>query len=104
MSSILVVTWDAGGNVAPALGIAVELRARGHEVLALWATDQPQLAQVSSSWHAIQSAHCARRDGQPTNYVTLRKLYSALITVAPTLGAHISLAATIAPVSALRRP
>ena len=32
MSSILVVTWDAGGNVAPALGIAAELHARGHRV------------------------------------------------------------------------
>lgn len=35
MSTILVATWDAGGNVAPALGIAVELRDRGHDVLVL---------------------------------------------------------------------
>jgi predicted RNA polymerase sigma factor len=44
---------------------------------------------------AIQSAHCARRDGQPTDYVALRKLYVALIAIAPTLGAHVSLAAVI---------
>ena len=32
MSSILFVTWDGGGNLPPALGIATELRQRGHEV------------------------------------------------------------------------
>jgi len=32
MSEILVVTWDGGGNVPPALGIAAELRGRGHRV------------------------------------------------------------------------
>lgn len=32
MSDILFVTWDGGGNVPPALGIARELRARGHSV------------------------------------------------------------------------
>jgi UDP:flavonoid glycosyltransferase YjiC (YdhE family) len=32
MSEILVVTWDGGGNVPPALGIGAELRARGHHV------------------------------------------------------------------------
>jgi UDP:flavonoid glycosyltransferase YjiC (YdhE family) len=32
MASILFVTWDGGGNVAPALGIAAELRDRGERV------------------------------------------------------------------------
>ena len=32
MSEILFVTWDGGGNVPPATGIAVELTARGHAV------------------------------------------------------------------------
>ena len=32
MAEILFVTWDGGGNVPPALGIARELRARGHTV------------------------------------------------------------------------
>ncbi len=32
MSTILFVTWDGGGNVPPALGIAAELRRRGHDV------------------------------------------------------------------------
>ena len=32
MSDILFVTWDGGGNVPPAAGIARELQARGHTV------------------------------------------------------------------------
>ena len=32
MSHVLFVTWDGGGNVPPALGIAGELRDRGHRV------------------------------------------------------------------------
>ena len=44
---------------------------------------------------AIQSAHCARRDGLPTDYATLCKLYTALVAIAPTLGARVSLAAVI---------
>lgn len=32
MSNFLFVTWDGGGNVPPTLGIAAELRQRGHRV------------------------------------------------------------------------
>jgi UDP:flavonoid glycosyltransferase YjiC (YdhE family) len=32
MSEFVFVTWDGGGNVPPALGIAAELQARGHHV------------------------------------------------------------------------
>jgi UDP:flavonoid glycosyltransferase YjiC (YdhE family) len=32
MASILFVTWDGGGNLPPALGIAAELKRRGHSV------------------------------------------------------------------------
>ncbi|MEV6815760.1 nucleotide disphospho-sugar-binding domain-containing protein [Micromonospora sp. NPDC051296] len=35
MTSFLFVTWDGGGNVPPALGIAAELRRRGHTVRVL---------------------------------------------------------------------
>jgi UDP:flavonoid glycosyltransferase YjiC (YdhE family) len=35
MAEILFVTWDGGGNVPPALGIATELTARGHAVRVL---------------------------------------------------------------------
>ncbi len=32
MSRVVIVTWDGGGNVPPAVCIGVELRERGHEV------------------------------------------------------------------------
>ena len=32
MSNVLFITWDGGGNVPPALGIAAELQLRGHRV------------------------------------------------------------------------
>ncbi len=32
MAEILFVTWDGGGNVPPAVGIATELKRRGHVV------------------------------------------------------------------------
>ena len=32
MSNVLFITWDGGGNVPPALGIAAELQQRGHRV------------------------------------------------------------------------
>jgi len=45
MAEILIVTWDGGGNVPPALGIAAELKSRGHAVRVLGhATQQPSLA------------------------------------------------------------
>ena len=47
---------------------------------------------------AIQSVHCARRDGGPTDYAALKKLYAALIRIAPTLGARVSYAATVGEV------
>lgn len=33
MSRFLFLTWDGGGNQSPAIGIAQELRGRGHEVV-----------------------------------------------------------------------
>ncbi|WP_300010541.1 nucleotide disphospho-sugar-binding domain-containing protein [Pseudonocardia sp.] len=35
MAGILIVTWDGGGNVPPALGIGAELSGRGHRVRVL---------------------------------------------------------------------
>ena len=45
MNNILFVTWDGGGNVPPALGIAAELQERGHRVRVMGHTAQD--AQVS---------------------------------------------------------
>ena len=44
---------------------------------------------------AIQSVHCARAASDVTDWVTLRKLYEALISIAPSLGARVSLSAVI---------
>jgi RNA polymerase sigma-70 factor (ECF subfamily) len=44
---------------------------------------------------AIQSVHCARAATGVTEWAALRTLYSALVQGAPTLGAHVALAATI---------
>ncbi|TXN29524.1 RNA polymerase subunit sigma-70 [Lacisediminihabitans profunda] len=45
---------------------------------------------------AIQSAHCARAATGATDWPTLRSLHAALLRVAPTLGATVSLAAVTA--------
>jgi UDP:flavonoid glycosyltransferase YjiC (YdhE family) len=45
MSKILVVTWDGGGNVPPALGIAAELNTRGHEICVMGNPAQAQQVQ-----------------------------------------------------------
>jgi len=47
---------------------------------------------------AIQSVHCDRAVSGTTDWVALRALYEGLIRVAPTLGALVSLAATIAEI------
>jgi predicted RNA polymerase sigma factor len=47
---------------------------------------------------AIQSAHCSRAVTRTTDWAALRSLYEALVSLAPTLGAQVSLAAVIARV------
>jgi RNA polymerase sigma-70 factor (ECF subfamily) len=44
---------------------------------------------------AIQSTHCARAVTGTVDWRALRKLYAALVSIAPTLGARVALAATI---------
>lgn len=44
---------------------------------------------------AIQSVHCARADTGVTDWSALRKLYDALVRVAPTLGARVARAAAL---------
>jgi RNA polymerase sigma-70 factor (ECF subfamily) len=45
---------------------------------------------------AIQAVHCARARTGTTDWAALRTLYAALVTVAPTLGARVALATTVA--------
>lgn len=44
---------------------------------------------------SIQSVHCARATSGVTDWEALRKLYAALVSVAPTLGARVAFSATI---------
>lgn len=44
---------------------------------------------------AIQSVHCARAASGITDWAALRKLYEALVAVAPSLGSRVSLAAVV---------
>ncbi len=52
---------------------------------------------------AIQSVHCARAASGVTDWVTLRKLYEALVAVAPSLGSRVSLAAVIGQLDGAER-
>ncbi len=47
MTSSLIVTWDGGGNVPPALGIAAELHRRGHAVRLLGHPHQRQAVEAA---------------------------------------------------------
>ncbi len=47
MDSVLFVTWDGGGNVPPALGIAAELSRRGHAVRVLGHPQQRQAIEAA---------------------------------------------------------
>ena len=51
---------------------------------------------------AIQSVHCARVVSGVTDWVVLRRLYSTLLEIAPSLGARVSLAAVVARVEGPR--
>lgn len=47
MARILFVTWDGGGNVPPAVGIADEMRQRGHEVTFLGHAQQRKHFEIA---------------------------------------------------------
>lgn len=58
MAEILFVTWDGGGNVPPALGIAAELQQRGHGVRFLG--HPVQRKTISAAGFAFESFATAR--------------------------------------------
>jgi len=57
-----------------------------------YAIGRPGRFQIEA---AIQSVHCARATTGTTDWAVLLTLYEALVHIAPTLGAQVSLAATI---------
>jgi UDP:flavonoid glycosyltransferase YjiC (YdhE family) len=57
MASILFVTWDGGGNLPPALGVAAELAARGHDVRMLGHRSQQEaISRAGLSFKAFPTA------------------------------------------------
>lgn len=71
MSNLLFVTWDGGGNVPPALGIAAELQQRGHLVRVMG--HPGQRAQVEAMGLNFTAFHTARPftpidDSTPIDY------------------------------------
>lgn len=71
----------------------VELMARG-QVLLMHAQALGRVGRFQLE-AAIQSVHCARATSGTTDWKALRTLYAALVSMAPTLGAHVALAATV---------
>ncbi len=72
MSNVLFVTWDGGGNVPPALGIAAELQQRGHRVRVMG--HPVQRAQVTGLGLDFTAFHTARPftatdNSTPVDYV-----------------------------------
>jgi UDP:flavonoid glycosyltransferase YjiC (YdhE family) len=59
MSEVLVVTWDGGGNVQPAVGIAAELKRRGHSVR--FAGHPRQAESLTEAGFEVAPAREARR-------------------------------------------
>ena len=58
MAELVFVTWDGGGNLPPALGIAGELTRRGHKVRFLG--HQRQRSSVSGAGFEFESYRHAR--------------------------------------------
>ncbi|MEE2034532.1 glycosyltransferase [Rhodococcus chondri] len=76
MARILFVTWDGGGNVPPALGIATELRNRGHRVRFLGHCQQRQ--QIESRGFPFTSFRHARPWQSTTAHPGIIGLYAYL--------------------------
>jgi UDP:flavonoid glycosyltransferase YjiC (YdhE family) len=76
MAHILFVTWDGGGNVPPALGVATELHNRGHEVRFLGHAQQRR--QIESRGFRFTPFRHARPWQSTTAHPGIRGLYAYL--------------------------
>ena len=61
MARFLFVTWDGGGNVPPAIGVAQELRERGHAVAFAGQELRERAHDVSSAGPEPLQARCLER-------------------------------------------
>ena len=76
MAEILVVTWDGGGNVPPALGIARELLARGHSVR-LAGHPAQRTSLTAAGFEVVPSTHARDFSGvQESSPVTMIRTFS----------------------------
>lgn len=76
MAEILVVTWDGGGNVPPATGIARELLARGHRVRVAGHRAQHD-ALSAAGFEVVPSTHARDFSGtQESSPVTMIRTFS----------------------------
>ena len=65
MAQIIIVTWDGGGNVPPALAIAHELSARGHGIRVLGHRSQRDVIEAAG-FSAVPTTHARQfRAGDP---------------------------------------
>lgn len=65
MAQIIIVTWDGGGNVPPALAIAHELSARGHGIRVLGHRSQRDVIEAAG-FSAVPTTHARPfRAGDP---------------------------------------
>lgn len=76
MSDILFVTWGGGGNVPPALGIAGELRRRGHRTRFLG--HHRQAAAITAERHEFRPYAAAESfvGSEPASLPRLVRLFS----------------------------
>jgi UDP:flavonoid glycosyltransferase YjiC (YdhE family) len=75
MADILFVTWDGGGNLPPALGIARELRRRGHVVR--FVGHESQADRFATSGLPFESFRSARpfSSTAPSSVATLLRVF-----------------------------
>lgn len=84
MSDVLIVTWDGGGAVAPALGIAAELRDRGHRVRVL---GHPSMRARIEAHGLLFHAYRRARAWQPDARLSTRRAELAYLATCVDRGA-----------------
>jgi len=74
MTNILFITWDGGGNVPPALGIAAELQARGHRVRVMGhpaQQEQVKAAELDMTAFSTARSFTAVDNSTPIDYLSV---------------------------------
>jgi UDP:flavonoid glycosyltransferase YjiC (YdhE family) len=80
MARILFITWDGGGNVPPAVGIADELRQRGHEITFLGHAQQRQHLENAGYHFTAYSRTVPWSSAEPTSGLAAGRRIFAMFT------------------------